>query len=167
MRIADVLCHQLELTRDWTNRLIADLRGDDWSFQPAPGLAHPHYLIGHLAVSQHVLVFVRCLGSPLLPDSFTAHFPIGAAIRATCEHNYPPLADVLRVFEETHTATIGAVRDMSDELLLEPAYAADGISPHPHYRDKLGAVSHCGRHEAFHAGQIGTIRRLRGKSFLR
>ncbi|MBL8880662.1 MAG: DinB family protein [Phycisphaerales bacterium] len=167
MRVAEVLCEQLEYTRDWTNRLLADLEGDDWSFQPGAGLAHAHYLVGHLAVSQHVLVFVRVLNRPLLPESFTAHFPIGAAIRSTREYSYPPLADVLCVFEETQAATMKTVRDMGDELLREPAFAADGKSPHPHYRDKLGAVSHCWRHEAFHAGQIATIRRLRGRNFLR
>ena len=55
---------------------------------------------------------------------------------------------------------------MDDALLAERAYGADGAR-HPHYDDKSGAVSHCNRHEAFHAGQIATIRRLLGKSFLR
>lgn len=167
MRIAQVLSEQLEFTRDWTEKLIADLHGDDWAFQPAPGLAHAQYLVGHLAVSQNVLVFVRCLGRPLLPDSFIAHFPIGAAVRSTPEHSYPSVDEILRVFREAQTATLNAVNEMGDDLLREPAYAADGKSPHPHYKDKLGAVSHCCRHEAFHAGQIATIRRLRGKTFLR
>ena len=56
---------------------------------------------------------------------------------------------------------------MSDSLLDEPAFGADGKSPHPHYKDKRGAVAHCNRHEAFHAGQLAMIRRLLGKTFLR
>lgn len=167
MQLGAVLSEQLEFTRDWTEKLIADLSGDDWHFAPAPGLAHPLYLVGHMAVSQHVLVFVRCLHGSLLPDAFVAHFPIGAPIHSPAEHDYPPLDEILRVFRETQRATLDAVRGMSDTLLREPAFAADGKSPHPHYRDKLGAVTHCWRHEAFHAGQIATIRRLRGKSFLR
>lgn len=167
MALGPVLCEQLEYTRDWTEKLIADLSGADWHFTPGPGLAHPLYLVGHMAVSQHVLVFVRCLQRPFLPDSFVAHFPIGAPIRTHTEHDYPPLEEVLRVFRDAHQETLRAVRGMSDDLLREPAYAADGKSPHPHYRDKLGAVTHCWRHEAFHAGQIATIRRLLGKNFLR
>ena len=167
MRQQDLLVEQLEVTRDWTRRLIADLRGDDWSFQPAPGLAHPLFLCGHFAVSQDVLVHVRCLGKPLLPDTFKDRFPIGKSIPSAQEHVLPAVQEILAVMEDTHRRTCDAVRAMPDELLAQPAYAADGKTAHPHYRDKRGAVSHCGRHEAFHAGQIAMIRRLLGKSFLR
>lgn len=166
MTIASVLAGQLAWTRDWTLKLIADLRGDDWSFRPGPGLAHAWYLIGHLAVSQDVLIHARCLGNPILDPAFSAHFPIGAAIASTAEHEYPRVEEIIRVMEDVHAQTLRAVKAMSDSLLAEPAYGKDG-APHPHYRDKCGAISHCGRHEAFHAGQIATIRRLLGKPFLR
>jgi hypothetical protein len=148
-------------------KLIADLKGDDWSFQPQPGLAHPLFLCGHLAVSQNVLIHVRCLKTAGLDESFAAHFPIGGQIKSVREHAYPSLDAVLQTLHDVHRRTVAAVRGMSDALLAEPAYAADGKSFHPHYRDKRGAVSHCARHEAFHAGQIAMIRRLLGKTFLR
>lgn len=166
MTVASVLAEQLDWTRDWTLKLIADLHGDDWSFQPGSGLAHARYLIGHLAVSQDVLIHVRCLGKPVLDAAFSAHFPIGGAIASTAEHDYPGVEEILRVMADVHARTLAAVRAMDDSLLAEPAFGKDGAA-HPHYRDKCGAISHCGRHEAFHAGQIATIRRLRGKSFLR
>ena len=62
--------------------------------------------------------------------------------------------------------TLAGVRGMSDDLLGEPAWGKDG-RPHPHYRDKVGAVPHCAGHEAFHAGQLALIRRMLGKAFLR
>src|SRR5262245_45735685 len=166
MQMGEVLATQLDGTRDWTLKLIADLRDEDWSFQPGPGLAHARYLIGHLAVSQNVLVHVRCLGKPILDDAFAAHFPIGAPIRSTAEHTYPSVEEILGVMKSVHERTLAAIRGMSEALLAEAAWGKDGTL-HPHYRDKLGAVSHCERHEAFHAGQIATIRRLRGKAFLR
>lgn len=67
---------------------------------------------------------------------------------------------------EVQARTVEALRGMSESQLAEPAYGKDG-RPHPHYRDKRGAVIHCNRHEAFHAGQLATLRRLLGKSFLR
>lgn len=166
MSISEVLARQLDDTRDWTLKLLADLKGDDFSFQPAPGLAHVRYLLGHLAVSQDVLIHARCLGKGLPDPAFAAHFPIGGAIKATSEYAYPPVDKLLAVMAETQAKTLTAVRGLSDSLLSEPAYGKDG-APHPHYQDKLGAVSHCARHEAFHAGQIATIRRLLGKPFLR
>ena len=166
MKIGDVLAEQLNGTRDWTLKLIADLHDEDWSFQPGPGLAHARYLIGHLAVSQNVLIHVRCLGKSIVDDAFAGHFPIGAPIRSVAELAYPPVGEILSLMASVHERTLAAVRGMGADLLAEPAWGKDG-TVHPHYRDKLGAVSHCERHEAFHAGQIATIRRLLGKAFLR
>lgn len=166
MNIGSVLAQQLDDARDWTLRLLADLRDEDYAFQPAPGLAHVRYMLGHLAVSQDVLIHVRCLGRGILDAAFSAHFPIGGPIPSVAQHEYPPIDELRAVMADVHARTLSAVRQMPESLLAEPAYGKDG-APHPHYRDKLGAVSHCGRHEAFHAGQIATIRRLVGKSFLR
>lgn len=167
MTQAELLSEQIVYSRDWTLRLLADLRGDDWSFQPAPGLAHPLWICGHLTVAQDLLIHTRCLGSPVLSDDFKSKFPIGGAIKPVDEFSYPAPKDLLDIMATTQRQTLETVRAMSDELLAEPAYAADGKSPHPHYRDKRGAVSHCSRHEAFHAGQLAMIRRLLGKPFLR
>ena len=161
-----VLVDNLERTRDWTLKLIADLNGDDWIFQPVGGVAHAQWICGHLAVAQHLLVHVRCLGATALPDDFVDHFPIGAPIRSATEYEFPAVENVLATMEHTHRKTVAVVAEMSDDLLLEPAFGPDG-AVHPHYRNKQGAVLHCARHEAFHAGQIATIRRLLGKSFLR
>ena len=62
--------------------------------------------------------------------------------------------------------TVETVRQLSDDMLSEPAYGKDGTR-HPHYDDKRGAIGHLVRHEAFHAGQLAMLRRLLGKSFLR
>lgn len=166
MTLAHLLAEQLDGTRDWTLKLLADIGADDWGFQPAAGLAHPLWIAGHLAVSQDVLIHTRCLGRSIVAAEFAAHFPIGGPIAPTGGRAYPRPEEVLRVMERTHAATLEAVRGLSGELLAEPAYGKDG-APHPHYRDKCGAISHCARHEAFHAGQLALIRRLLGKPFLR
>lgn len=166
MSLGSLLAEQLEWTRDWTLKLLNDVNGDDWLCQPAPGLAHPLWLCGHLAVAQNLLIHVRCLNKSVLPDAFAAHFPIGEPVKSGDEHDYPPAPEVQRVMADMHAKTLAAVRDMSDGLLAEPAFGKDGAL-HPHYRDKRGAVTHCCRHEAFHAGQLALLRRLRGRPFLR
>jgi hypothetical protein len=167
MKSAELLARQIEGTRDWTLKLIADLKGDDWSFQPAPGLAHALWLCGHLACAQDLLVHRRVLGGAgVIRDEFSRHFPIGGDIKPSAEHDYPPIATVLAMMERVHTETCSAVRGMNDEFLAGPAFGGDG-KPHPHYDDKAGAIAHCNRHEAFHAGQLAMIRRLLGKPFLR
>jgi len=156
----------LDDTRAWTLKLMEDLAGDDWSLQPAPGLAHPTWICGHLAVAQNLLVHIRCLGRSVLDDAFSARFPIGGDVPPVASGAYPPIETIRARMDEIHKATLAAVSEMSDALLAEPAFGKDGAI-HPHYRDKLGAVTHCTRHEAFHAGQLATIRRLTGKRFLR
>lgn len=164
---SELLALQLADTRDWTLKLLDDLSGDDWSFQPAPGMAHPLWLCGHLAVAQHLLVHVRCRDAEVIEDSFGAHFPTGEPVKPASKYAYPSVDEVLATMAEVHEKTLSAIRHMDDSTLAQPAFAADGKSFHPHYRDKRGAISHCSRHEAFHAGQIATIRRLLGKSYLR
>jgi uncharacterized damage-inducible protein DinB len=102
----------------------------------------------------------------VLPESFCDHFPIGGPIRSVGSYAYPTVADTLTVMHDVHRQSLTAIAGMSQALLAEPAFGKDG-APHPHYTDKLGAVTHCARHEAFHAGQLAMIRRLLGKPFLR
>jgi len=166
MKTAQLLADLVDGSRFWTLRLIADLSGDDWSYQPAPGMAHALWLCGHLAASEHVLVHDRCLGKPILEASFLAHFPIGSPVKSAQEHDYPPIKDLLDVMADLHDKTLAAIRGMDDDAFASPCAGAEG-KPHPHYTDKAGAFCHCARHEGFHAGQLASIRRLLGKSFLR
>lgn len=166
MTLGEALALEIDGTRDWTLKLLTDVDGDDWYFQPAPGLAHPLWICGHLAVAQHLLIHVRCLNRPFLDEDFAAKFPISGPVPARGEMDYPDPATVRQTMDKVHARTVEAVRTMSDALLAEPAWGRDG-QPHPHYRDKRGAVAHCSRHEAFHAGQLALIRRLLGKPFLR
>lgn len=168
MNPAELLAEQFDGTRQWTMALIADLSGDDWTHQPAEGMAHALWLCGHLAFAQDALISVRCLGEvSALPPGFADHFPIGAAVKSAVEYDYPSIDLVLSTLKDGHGKAMAAIRGMSDSLLAEPCFAADGKTPHPHYTNKCGVVTHASRHEAFHAGQIATIRRLLGKPFLR
>ena len=167
MTQAELLAEQLVDTRDWTLKLIADLSRDDRHFQPAAGLAHALWLCGHLASAQDSLIHTRCLGGGVLDSKFKSHFPLGVPVKSCQEYGYPPVDRVLAVMEDVQAKTVDAVCGMNDDLLAEPAFGADGKTPHPHYKDKRGAVSHSVRHEAFHAGQLATVRRLLGKPFLR
>lgn len=168
MNQSEMLIDHLEGTRDWTLKLLADFGGRDWTFQPAAGMAHALWLCGHLACAQDLLVFIRVLGrEATLAEDFTGHFPIGASVKSGVEHDYPSVDVVRSTMDDMHRKTLAAISEMNDELFSQPAFAGDGKSIHPHYRTKGGAIAHLNRHEAFHAGQISSIRRLLGKSFLR
>ena len=57
MTTGELLANQIEKTREWTLKLIADLEGDDWLHQPQPGFQHALWLCGHLACAQELLLF--------------------------------------------------------------------------------------------------------------
>ncbi len=166
MTTGELLADQIRETREWTLKLLADVVGDDWIWQPQPGLQHALWICGHLACAQELLLFQRCLGRSVLDGDFLSHFPIGGPIKSGAEHDWPDPAVVREKMDQMQTATLETVATLDDELLGEPAFGQDGAT-HPHYDTKLGAVSHIARHEAFHAGQLATIRRMLGKNFLR
>ncbi len=166
MTSGELLAGQLAETRNWTLKILDDFADEDWSHQPAPGMGHAIWLCGHIAVAQYLLVHQRCFNRQFLDPAFLGHFPIGAPVKSVAEHEYPGIDDILQMMADIHARTLDTVRAATDEVLAEPAFGQDGAE-HPHYRDKLGAISHCDRHEAFHAGQLASIRRLRGKTFLR
>jgi hypothetical protein len=166
MTLGKILADEIAGTRDWTLRLLADFEGDDWTYQPALGMGHALWLCGHLACAQNLLVMVRSLDRNELEDAFCAHFPIGGPVKAATEYDYPSSEEIRIRMDQVHQKVLDAVSNMSEEVLNQPAFGKDG-AVHPHYKDKCGAIQHCSRHEAFHAGQLATIRRLRGKSFLR
>jgi hypothetical protein len=166
MTTGEVLAQQMRGTREWTLLLTEGLEGDDWLFQPRPGLQHALWLCGHVAVAQEHLVFQRCLNRQVLDPGFAEHFPIGGPIKSAQEHDWPAPAEVRVAMDQMEVAVEEAMKGMTDEFLAEPAFGKDGTR-HPHYDTKLGAMSHVIRHEAFHAGQLATLRRLLGKPFLR
>ncbi len=163
---AALLADQMEGSRDWTLRLLSDVDGEDWLYQPLTAGHHILWICGHLAVAEHLLVITRCLGGGPPDESFADHFPIGQPVKNAGEHDWPTTEAVLEKMDATHAEVIQAIRGMNSELLEKPAYGLNGAE-HPHYKTVAGAVAHCSRHEAFHAGQIAMLRRLRGKSFLR
>lgn len=166
MNTAEMLANQIERTREWTLKLLADFSGEEWAFQPAPGLQHALWLSGHLACAQDLLLFQRCLERSELDSGFASHFKIGGPIPAAEAHDWPAPQRVREMMDHMQAVTVKTVRQLSERTLDEPAYGKDGAR-HPHYDTKREAIAHLARHEAFHAGQLAMLRRLLGKSFLR
>ena len=110
---AALLADQVEVSRDWTLRLLADVEGDDWLYQPFDGGHHILWLAGHLAVAEHLLVITRCLdGDP--PDAeFAAHFGIGGLVKSAGEHDWPAPDVVRSKMDATHGEVVAAIAGMS------------------------------------------------------
>lgn len=163
MEPAAFLADELAKTREWTKQLLADLDGDDWGFQLKEEMYHATWLVGHIAWAQHGLVMRRCFGEGPLDNAYADPFKIGTTPVPLGEGTYPAVGDLVAHFDRVQEMVVEKVRGMTGadlETTLEG-------KPHPMFTTKGSAVVHSTRHEAFHAGQIATIRRMLGRSPLR
>jgi uncharacterized damage-inducible protein DinB len=157
---------RLAMSRRRVQEFIADLSVDEWFWHPAEYTTHIAWQIGHLAVSEYNLCLRRVRGrtkadETLIPDSFIEYFKLGSQPVAGSV-NYPPVAEIKRVFDAVHAQALQELAALSDEELNVPVE-----QPHPVFKTKLGAVDYASGHELVHNGQIGLIRRLMGKQALR
>jgi hypothetical protein len=162
----DRAIEQLEFTRRRVKDYVADLTPDEWFWHPAEYVTHAAWQIGHLAVSQYNLCLRRVRGrtkddESLISDEFIEHFRLGSQPQAGAE-NYPPIAEIQRVFDAVHAQAVAELGKLTDEELDVPVE-----QPHPAFKTKLGSVEYSPGHELVHNGQIGLLRRLMGKPALR
>ncbi len=157
---------RIEAARRRVKGFTNDLTPAEWFWHPAEFTTHVAWQIGHLAVSQYNLCLRRLRGrtkedEALVSDEFIEFFRLGSEPKAGAE-NYPPIAEIRRVFDAVHAQVLKELSALSDEelnVLVE--------QPHPAFKTKLGAVDYASAHELVHNGQIGLLRRLMGKPALR
>lgn len=143
-----------------------DLAADEWFWSPAEFTTHIAWQVGHLAVSDYNLCLRRVRGrtaadEALLSDAFNECFKLGSQPVADAA-KYPPVAEIVRVFDAVHEQALKELGAMSDEELNVPVE-----QPHPVFKTKLGSVDYASSHDMVHNGQIGLLRRLMGKPALR
>ncbi|MEM9186178.1 MAG: DinB family protein [Planctomycetota bacterium] len=159
---------RMRLARGLTTSFLEDLEPDQWFWQPAEGMNHIAWHVGHLAFAQYFLCMKRVRDriesdeqlittkflkrykreskpEPLAPDS---HTDPGETVR-----------ELRRVFDSVFEKSIAVLAEHDDASLDAPTWP-----PHPVFDTKLGAVNWCPQHEMMHAGQIVLLRRLQGKA---
>jgi len=162
----DLVIEQIATARRHTEGLIEGLAPADWFRQPAEGVTHVAWQVGHLAYAEHLLLMERRRGQrpqdeELIPARFRALFERGASPVPEAS-NYPGPEAIRHVFHEVHRQAIAELRRDPDERLDEPTEPA-----HPRFQTKFGAIQYCPLHEMLHAGQIGLLRRLLGMKPIR
>ena len=128
---------------------------DDWATPPGPrGGNTPHWILGHLASTRRYLA--RRLGVDLPEEPWEALFPMNSQPSGTA--GYPAPAALTADFAATGAR-------LSARLLELSAAQADeewgGTFPDGSHT-LAGAAGFLHFHEAYHLGQLGLARRLRG-----
>jgi hypothetical protein len=157
---------QIEFARAY---LLATLEGvdeADWFAMPAGSPTHLAWQLGHVAMAEYGLCLFRVRGrqeadTQLMSSSFRKLFSRGSAPQADAA-KYPPLGEIRATLDRVHAQVRLESPGFTPEVLAEPSempYAVEAT--------KLGGLFFCSHHEMLHAGQIGLLRRLLGKSPLR
>ena len=162
----DIAIRNIEFARGYTQQLLVDLQPSDWFRQPAGGVTHIAWQVGHLAMAQYALTMIRIRGKEpedqeIISNAFFRLFQKGSTPQDD-PSAYPTINDIQSVFDRVHRQARQELAGYSDEEL-------DVKLPEPHavFDTKLGSVFFCSAHEMLHAGQIGLIRRLLGQPPLR
>lgn len=157
---------QITFARTYLESLLADVHEEEWFAMPAGAPTHLAWQVGHLAMAEYGLCLFRQRGraeidTELMTSKFRKQFSRGT----TPEHDagiYPSMSEIRATFDRVHA-----------QCLLElPTFTAESLAveidmPYAVTNTRLGALYFCSHHEMLHAGQIGLIRRLLGKSPVR
>ncbi|MCA9058843.1 MAG: DinB family protein [Planctomycetaceae bacterium] len=162
----DLAIRQIQFARDYTRSLLVDVADDDWFRQPAGGVSHLAWQVGHLAMAQYGLCLFRMRGRQpvdleLMSSAFRKKFSRGSIPDPDPAKNPQP-QEILQVFERIHAQVLQELPQLDDAVLDEPIDDPWAVFP-----TKQGGLIFCATHEMLHAGQIGLLRRLIGKSPIR
>lgn len=152
---------RIRFVRAYTAPLLADIKFEDWFHQPAPGVGHLVWQVGHLAVAQFHMALICVRGeqpqdAELVPASFRSLF--GRGTNAVADSGrYPKPHELRAVLDHVHEHVSVELAELPVAELDQPP-----TKPHPAFRTKFEALVFCGEHEMVHAGQIGLLRRLLG-----
>jgi len=157
---------QIEFAREYTRSLIQDVEDELWFTIPAGCVTHVAWQVGHLAMAQYGLCLYRIRGrrsedSELMSSAFRKKYFKGTKPDPDASNN-PSVEEIRAVFERVYEQTVLEMATFDEATLQETI-----DEPYAAYNTKLGGLLFCSHHEMMHAGQIGLLRRLLGKSPIR
>ena len=162
----DIAVAQIQFTRSYTKQLLEDVGDDEW-FQRVEGCpTHLAWQVGHLAMAQYGLTLARIRGREpedreLISKQFYACFKKGSDPFAE-NAEFPPISEIRDTMERINKTSMEELSKHTDDSLSEKLPEPTAV-----FDTKLGSVFFCSSHEMLHAGQIGLLRRMLGKSPIR
>lgn len=139
--------------------LVADVPEEEFAEQPAPGLNHPAWTLGHLAGAADFAL--SCLGAqPVAPDGWAAMFSPGT-VPDPNRGAYPTKGELLNGYEAAHAALDAAAAAADPQQMAKPNPSEMMRARLPTLGDLIACV--LTTHEAGHLGQLSAWRRMMGK----
>jgi hypothetical protein len=142
-------------------KLVADLTDDQLTLQPAPKTNHPAWVLGHqLLVESSFLNLLTGKPAPaFIDDAWKATY--GQKSEPVADKSkYKPKAFYLEQLALLREQVLVGLKNMKGEDFQKP-------HPDPARRERFPTIGHAVMlygtwHEAYHAGQLSTWRRVQG-----
>jgi len=156
---------QLIFARNYTQRFLDAVNPADWFRMPTDGVTHIAWQVGHLAMGEYRLCLDRLRGvqpddANLISESYLRQFGRESIAEPDPAKN-PSISEIRTVFDRVHEQTLLELRVFPEVDLDAPP-----LKPHMLCATKFECLRWCSHHEMVHAGQIGLIRRLLGKTYI-
>ena len=147
-----LLQNQLSTSHQIVKQCVTDIADGETGRQPAGSLSPVIWQVGHLAVSNvNFITRAGATSGPELPERYIALFKTGTGGAAA----YPPFAEVMKAFDDTHEALMRVVAEAN---LDTPAEGPRGI-----WKNVGEAFAFSNAHRWYHIGKINSLRALLGK----
>jgi len=160
------LVGRIDQVREYTVSLVDSVPESLWFRQPAEGVTHVAWQVGHLAMAQYRLALDRVRGVQPGDEEFIGERVLSLYGKDSVPDPDPAAnatpSELRAAFDAVHLRVVEEIGGMDDSILSEPA-----TQPHPVIGTKGGALEWSAQHEMLHAGQIGLLRRLFGEDWLR
>ncbi len=150
----------LELSRNSTLKMVADIPADKFCDQPVPGANHAMWVLGHLANTDNW--FASTLGNreSVIDESWGKMFGMKTT-PASDPSGYPSIEDINAGLDRARQSLLKALESMDEQQLLAPlTEGMEAFAP-----NIAGAMSTLAWHEGLHAGQLSALRRSLGLPF--
>lgn len=144
---------------EYAQKLTADLPADKWAVQPAPGMNHAAWVIGHLARTSEVVASLLDKQPATQPENWQELFgPVSIPVADASA--YPAGEILLDALEAAHKRVTAAIHAVDLAILDEPPAIARLVSRFPTLRPFVTHVMLT--HEMLHLGQLSAWRRVQG-----
>lgn len=167
MSLIPIILADLEQARRYASDMVSHIEEDWWFRQPAEGINHLAWQVGHMAIAQYGLCLKRVRGvfpedDELCPIADYARLFGKGSVPTSKPGDYPTPNEICSVFAAIHKK----VRE--ETAILDPVVLDESAGPpHPMFATKGEALRFAPKHEMLHVGQIGLLRRLLGGEILR
>ena len=145
---------------DYARKLVEGVEDDRFAVEPAPGMNHPAWILGHLAICTDLAL--KQLGKPArCPEGWMELLGPGSKLQAD-RSAYPGKAELLNALAEGHEHVAHAASEADPSAMDEPHQVP--IRFVRQWIPTVGVlVTHLmTTHEATHLGQLSAWRRAQG-----